>query len=233
MKHYAYNSPFKMKDKEGVEYTLEVINDNNPESPRDWDNLCTMVCWHRSYDLGDRHNYDGIEDFFQTLCYEVLGKKYGETDELKWTNMLKMLEESNLICIKQLNLYDHSGITISTSNTYPYNDRWDAMPVGFVYVIKEKIFQECMGITEENWKEQADKYCDGETETYDKYLTGDVYGYTLTKTIVGQEICPHCGEVIRKYEVEEEVDSCWGFYGDCIEDNGIIDNLGNLEFVEE
>ena len=26
-KHYTYNAPFKMKDKEGVEYTLKIMSD--------------------------------------------------------------------------------------------------------------------------------------------------------------------------------------------------------------
>ena len=26
-KHYTYNAPFKMKDKEGVEYTLKIMTD--------------------------------------------------------------------------------------------------------------------------------------------------------------------------------------------------------------
>jgi hypothetical protein len=39
--------------------------------------------------------------------------------------------------------------------------------------------------------------------------------------------------VIREYEDEEFDDSSWGFYGDCLEDNGMLDNLGDLEFVEE
>jgi hypothetical protein len=70
-------------------------------------------------------------------------------------------------------------------------------------------------------------------ETYDQYLRGDVYGFVLTKTVKQQDKCPHCGEIIREYEVEEEDDSCWGFYGDCLEENGILDNIGKLEFVEE
>ena len=71
-------------------------------------------------------------------------------------------------------------------------------------------------------------------ETYDLYLTDEVYGYILIKKVIKQEKCPHCGEVIREYEDEEEVDSCWGFYGDCLEENGILDNIGtDLQFVEE
>lgn len=264
MKHYVYESPFKMVDADGVEYTLKIEADDYPESPREWDNVCTMVCWHRDYDLGDQHNYDGVEDFFQTLCKEVLGKRYDETDELYWHDMFKMLKESNLILIKPINLYDHSGLTISTSNGYPYNDRWDAGCVGFIYVTKKTIFDEgcCLlakdengnyiriehkhenapstyshktiSTTEDNWKDVADHYIECEMETYDQYLRGDVYGYTLTKMVTEQETCPHCGEVIREYEEEQEVDSCWGFYGDCLEENGILDNLSaNLKFKEE
>ena len=40
VKHYAYESPFKMVDKDGNEYLLTVENDECPESPRDWDNVC-------------------------------------------------------------------------------------------------------------------------------------------------------------------------------------------------
>lgn len=48
----------------------------------------------------------------------------------------------------------------------------------------------------------AEKYLKSEVETYDQYLTGDVYGY-----------------VIEDKE-GEELDSCWGFYGEeyCLEE---------------
>lgn len=234
MKHYAYESPFKMKDKEGVEYTLEVKTDYNPESPREWSNLCTMVCWHNRYDLGDKHSYSDPLDLIMSLYREVMNESwfYKHTSE-EWQDILQALEESDLILIKVINMYDHSGITVSTSSGYPYNDRWDAGCVGFIYVTKKKIFEECGNITEENWKERADKYLEGEMETYDQYLRGDVYGFTLTKKVIEQEKCPHCGEIIREYEDEFEEDSCWGFYGDCLEENGILDNLGDLKFVEE
>jgi hypothetical protein len=233
-KHYAYESPFKMVDHDGVEYTLTVEQDNCPESPKEWDNLCTMTCWHSRYDLGDKHTFDDPYELMQHLYLDATGKHWiDDHDSECWQDVYKALKETDLILIKQLNVYEHSGMTISTSNGYPYNDRWDSYPVGFVYVTKKTIFLECAGITEENWKERADKYLEGEVETYDQYLRGDVYGFTLTKTVIEQDICPHCGEVIREYEDEVEEDSCWGFYGDCLEDNGILDNLGNLKFVED
>ena len=37
----------------GKEYAIRVRQDPYPQSPREWDNLCTMACWHRRYSLGD------------------------------------------------------------------------------------------------------------------------------------------------------------------------------------
>ena len=232
-KHYAYNEEFKMIDSEGVEYTLKVEQDDMAHDPRGWDNVCTMVCFHSRYNLGDNHDYDDSDDFFAHILCNICGMNEEDIDELSTREKYKLAKESDKIYFKDLNLYDHSGLTISTSSGYPYNDRWDAGCIGWIYVSKERIFKECMGITEENWQERADKMLDGEVETYDFYLRGDVYGYTLTKKVIEQETCPHCGEVIQEYEEEEEVDSCWGFYGDCLEENGILDNLGDLKFAEE
>lgn len=235
MKHYVYNSPFKLKDSNGIKYTLEVNQDDSCEDPRSWDNLCTMTCWHRNYDLGDRHNFDNPDEFMQHLYLDVTGKHWcDEHNSDDWQDVYKELKETGLVLIKPINLYDHSGITVSTSNNYPYNDRWDAGCVGFIHVTKKTILNECDNITEDDWKERADKYIEGEMETYDQYLRGDVYWYTLTKTVTQKDKCPHCGEVIREYEVEEEVDSCWGFYGDCLEENGMLDDLGSsLKFMED
>ena len=234
MKHYAYESPFKMKDKEGVEYTLEVEQSEYADSPREWSNLCTMICWHRHYDLGDKYNFDNPDEFMQHLYLDVTGKHWcDDHDSDDWQDVYEELQKTDLVLIKAINMYDHSGITVSTSNCYPYNDYWDSGIVGFIYVTKKTIFEECGDITEENWLERADKYLEGEMETYDQYLRGDVYGYRLTKTVTEYDICPHCGEVINEYEDEEGVDTCWGFYGDCLEENGILDELGDLEFVEE
>ena len=266
-KHYGTGS-YTMIDNEGKEYLLTVEDDLYVDDPRNEYNLTTMVCWHRKQCLGDHHDYDGIEDFFQDLCARVLSKSRLETDDLFWQDMLKRLEESNLIYIKQLNLYEHSGMTISTSDAYPYNDRWDSSPVGFVYVTKETIFKECGGIpvkdengnpvmiehkheghpstysvktiplTDENWKERAEDAVDSEVQTYDYYLRGETYQFTLEEKIhVRNETrCPHCNEIIKvdEYDDYEEIDACGGFFGDCLEENGILGNISSsLKFVEE
>lgn len=262
-KHYVFNSPFEMKDKEGNKYTLKIEQDDCPESPRDWDNVATMVCWHGKRSLGDNHNYDNSDEFFEDILYNICGMSYEDFEELSTREKYKLACKSDKIYIKELNAYEHGDITISTSNGYPYNDRWDAGCVGWIYVSKERALKEWGGIperdengeiiriphhhsngnitysvkytpiTEENWKEVAEYHMNNEVKTYDQYLTNDVYGYKLITTTTEQERCPHCNEIIKEFEIEEEVESLWGFYGDCLEDNGILDNISSdLSFVE-
>lgn len=233
MKHYAYNSPFKMKDKDGIEYTLTLKQDYDAENPREWDNVCTMICWNRSYRLGDRHSFNNPDEFMQHLYLDVTGKHWcDEHDDDYWKDIYEELLATDLVLIKPIRAYEHSGIALSTSDSYPFNDRWDSYFAGFIFVTKETIFKECSGITEENWKERADEYIEGEIETYNQYFSGEIYGYILTKKETQQEKCPHCGEVLSECEEDVEVQSCWGFYGDVLEDNGILYQLDDLEFVE-
>ena len=156
--------------------TLQVIQDNNPDSPREWDNIGTMICFHGRYNLGDKHNYK-------------------HQDYSGWAEMEKAItkNESPAI-ILPLYLYDHGGITISTS---PFGCQWDSGQIGFIFVSKEKLRKE-YGVKRVTKKEieKAEKCLIGEVKTYDDYLTGNVYGYKVIDS-----------------EGNEE-DSCWGYYGE-------------------
>ena len=96
-------------------------------------------------------------------------------------------------------IYEHSGITITTSYAaylrYP-DKQWDAGQVGYIYVDAETIRKE-YGVQRisTKLKKKVAEVLVGEVETYDQYLRGDVYGYVV------------------KDEAGEHVDSCWGFFG--------------------
>ena len=45
-----------IKFKDG--YQLEIILDDSPESPRTWDNIGRMICFHKRENLGDDHEYN-------------------------------------------------------------------------------------------------------------------------------------------------------------------------------
>lgn len=160
-------------------YEIEIRQDEDCESPRDWDNLGTMVCFHNRYDLGDKHNMT--------------------VEEAK-----DMMKHNNVFSLP-LYLYDHSGLTINTTG---FSCPWDSGQVGFIYVTKEQVRKEySVKRISKQLKTHVLDYLRGEVETYDKYLRGDVYGYSIDK----------------EYDLG---DSCWGFYGyDCClqEAKSIID----------
>lgn len=95
-----------------------------------------------------------------------------------------------------LYLYDHSGIAISLA---PFTCPWDSGQVGYVIVRREKMLEEFGGRKfTQSLKNRALKIAEAEVQTYDQYLKGEVYGY----------------------QIDEDGDSCWGFYGidDCLEE---------------
>ena len=103
MKHYAYESPFTMKDKEENEYTLEVMQDECPDDPRRWGSLCTMICWHRRYKLGDDHSFESPDEFMQHLYLDVTEKHWCDEHESDdWHDIYKELQK-NRPCTNQAN----------------------------------------------------------------------------------------------------------------------------------
>lgn len=151
-------------------FTIKIKYDDMRDDPRGWDNAGTMVCWHSRYNLGDQQPKESPEEFMEKITHKTH-------------------------VILPLYLYDHSGITISTSYTYPYNDRWDAGQVGWIFISHEKAVEEWgKKRFTKKVEERAIRYLEGEVKTYDNYLTGQVYGF------------------IVEDEDGEHIDSCWGFY---------------------
>lgn len=166
---------------------LKLVQDSSPESPRTWDNLGTMICFHRRYDLGDKHNYSSDD--------------YSSWEEMKQA----IIKEENPAVILPLYMYDHSGISISTS---PFSCRWDSGQIGFILVSKKKALEEFGGkIVTAKLKERIEKILEGEVETYTQYVEGDVYGFQIVD------------------EDDDIIDSCYGFYGSDHKESGMLDYI--------
>ena len=154
-------------------YKIEIFQDENPENPiKEWDMLGEFICWHRNYDLGNSKRFDTPEEV----------REYA-----KKTNSL----------LYPLYMYDHSGIGLSLSNTYyPYNCPWDSCQLGYVLVDREKALKEySKKILTKKLKQKIYDVIQSEVNTYNQYLSGDVYGYKVFD------------------KDGEEIDSCWGYYG--------------------
>jgi hypothetical protein len=185
--------------------TIEVVQDSDPESPRKWDNLGVMVCAHPRYSLGDEDGLSKVVSFIRENVSDASLENIG-FDESDLPSVEKALLLSGKAVVLPLHLYDHSGITISTS---PFSCSWDSGQVGFIYVPKEVVLKEF------GWKQMSAKRTlkiaktlNSEVVVYDQYLTGDVWGFRI------------------KAEGEES-DSCWGFYGSDPVTNGILEHLND------
>jgi hypothetical protein len=156
-------------------YEIKIVVDEFSDDPRNDDNLGIMACYHKRHDLGDKKEMDAAD----------------LQDALKSKDIISL----------PIYMYEHSGIALSTKLVYPFNDPWDAGEIGVIYATKDRI-RKHFGVKRISKKllNQIPVYLDAEVETYNNYVSGNVYGYDI-----------------------EGVDSCYGFYGDP-EKSGLIDD---------
>lgn len=87
--------------------------------------------------------------------------------------------------------YIHSGVSLSLDrDSYPFNDQWDTCWVGAVFIAKE-----------EAKRKEAERIAEDTIQTWNEYLSGEVYGYQT-----------------------DTDDSCWGFYGDIHQAGGLLNH---------
>ena len=213
-----------------MKYRYELIRDDDPMNPRECDNLGIMACWHRRYVLGDEQPSESPEDWIKNMSgldddqldtakerfYNLLAKKSPPqtlSEEIAlWDRANELLSEKcqNLFDEKYISLplylYDHGSITMSCA---AFSCPWDSGQVGIIYVSKERLRQEYSSkrITPKI-RDKALSVLRAEVEEYDRFLTGDAWGYEIYEmdddpdmTEAGYENDGYC------------VDSCWGFLG--------------------
>lgn len=178
-------------------YHIGIYYDDDTQSPREaYDNLGTLYTAHRRYcpekEFDDHFDIDKVFD--------------GRIGHFR-KSFLK-----GYVALP-VYLYDHSGITISTS---PFSCPWDSGFFGIIAVSLGKVREEYgwKHITAKRRK-QIEKYLQSEIETLDNYYTGEVFGYRITP----------------EDDNDLELASCWGFYGtECLKEmenecRHIIDGL--------
>lgn len=138
-------------------HKIEVHTDDSPESPRHWDNLGTMVCFHKRHLLGDKHDFNS-------------------SDFNGWEDFKRHLQENHdAAIILPLYLYDHSGLSISTR---PFSCPWDSGQVGFIFSTSKRIRAE-YGESNPRTNTYAYDVLESEVLTYNDYLSGNVFGYVI------------------------------------------------------
>lgn len=134
------------------EYTLKIEQDDDPMSPREWDNLGIMVCFHKRHDLGDET--------------DLKSSMFDGWQELKD----HLVEEEDACFVAPLYLMDHSGLSMSLGS---FSCPWDSGQVGFIYTTPARMKH--VGVTDGEVKAALAS----EVRVYDQYLQGDVWSYVI------------------------------------------------------
>jgi hypothetical protein len=173
------HSKYLLQDGNTLNIFRDEINDQDPR--REYDNLGKMICFHRRYNLGDKTDLRSSE--FSS-----------------WADLKKhIINRCDPAVVIPVFMIDHSGIAIRAERNFSDVDPgcWDSGQIGFIYADKKTIREwfNVKKITKKS-REKARENLLSEIETYNDYLTGNVYGYTITDPT---------GEIL---------DSCYGFFGD-------------------
>lgn len=99
-------------------------------------------------------------------------------------------------------VYDHGGACMNTTG---FSCPWDSGQIGWIVCTRESLrrvgFSSWKRITKKR-RETVLEWLRGEVETYSAYMSGETYGFKVF------EANPD------GVEDDEEIDSCWGYYGD-------------------
>lgn len=126
-------------------------------------------------------------------------------DKLDLYEKISLLEDTGEVVTLPISMYEHSGISLWLGSKWVHPDaQWDCSSIGFAYVEKATAEKEMpqRKLTDEqrnDWKKWAYAMMEGEMETYNKYVSGEVYGYMIEDEEGEEASNAHlCG--------------CWGYY---------------------
>ena len=139
-------------------YQIEIHQDIDPENPREWENLFTVVGWSRRYNLTD-------PDFQKQI-------NFSDPEEfLEWWK----LQGGGVI--HNLFMFDHGALAFSISS---FGDPWDSGQVGFMFATNAKI-REWFNVKKitKAIREKVEENLKAEIKTLNAWNRGDYCGYVV------------------------------------------------------
>jgi hypothetical protein len=207
---------------------LRVIQDENAESPDKWGNTDMFLVYdHRQFNI----KRDGFDP----------------QDIAEWYQASFRTLDYNGYHVFPVAAYIHSGVILNLTNSLQ-RQGWDTSVCGFVLVHKEKVILNKINITKSN-EAIAEDYAGSLLNTWNQYLSGDVWGFRVFKKVKYYKISKntlyeissegrYSMDLVQFLNVAEEIseleeeDSCWGFYGSNIKTNGILDHI-SYKLIED
>jgi len=161
-------------EKDGKITLRYLVRDEDPQNPDDMgdDSLMLLVNYHR--------------DFW------VVNDKIITKDQLASWYRGEKIEQAKTYWIFTLGMYSHSGIVLRLGSKDFVGDSggWDSSMIGAVLVSKKE------------WRlsAKAEKAAECLVQTWNNYLSGDVWGYVIDVF-----------DAKTKERIEAECESCWGY----------------------
>lgn len=220
---------------EEIEYrghTIKIYLDDAPESPREWDNLGTMLCSHKRYNLGDEQiddwyisHADSWEDALALYIwneYFISATEGTVPDRAFFDKMYKVDAEDEWVYLEYEDVPNEEGMRLLWNwmvqnmaflPLYMYDHSGITInTTGFSclwdsrqvgYIyVAPDKIKKEYGEVTPDTIKKAENVLRKEAEIYDDYVTGAVYGYSIDDGDIG---------------------GCWGFYGYDFEKNGLLE----------
>ena len=144
--------------------TITIHYDPYCKSPREWDNLGTILASHKRYELSD-------EPFPEAGEYGSLEADFSRHLQSNGLSLDKVI-------YTPIYMYDHSGITLSPT---PFSCPWDSGQIGFNYVSRAKVRTEyAIKRISRALEEKVIEVLNDELQTYNNYVKGNCYGFIIT-----------------------------------------------------
>ena len=155
-------------------HTIELQQDDDAESPREWDNVGEILYTSSRYNLGDR----------RTTREEI--EEIVKRDDVIWLPVYA---------------YIHSGTRLNTTS---FHCPWDSGQCGIIWCTKERAVKECGKTRcTKKVIAQVEKYMAGEVETLDQFFNGEVVGYVVEGPLCNDScggFFPDAGEYSKRYD---------------------------------
>ena len=141
--------------------TFRIVHDVMADSPRNADNITTMIFFGNNSNLGDKHEFNSDDHSNWDEMEIAIKKHYGR----------------KLVHIQKVCGYSHSGLTISLK---PFQCQFDSGVLGFVIVTRQDIL-DLLGNKRVTKKliNQAISQIESEIEILNQYIIGDTWGVQL------------------------------------------------------
>jgi hypothetical protein len=132
-------------------HAIRILPDDDPPSPREYDNLGRILYTSHRYVLGDERVSDEA--------------------------IREIAERADVVCLP-VYAYIHGGIALNTTG---FSCPWDSGQCGIVYVTDEQVAREYPDLPLDAARVVAEEVLRAEVEVFGQYLAGGAVGYVVER----------------------------------------------------